>query len=76
MLTRRELLQRFAAVPFALGAKLNCIPSPEIKEQSSKMAFDKGFWKPNKKQEQFLSLPTSIFEGFYGGGNASGKSDV
>ena len=40
------------------------------------MAFDKGFWKPNKKQEQFLSLPTSIFEGFYGGGNASGKSDV
>lgn len=40
------------------------------------MAFDKGFWKPNKKQEIFLSLPDSIFEGFYGGGNASGKSDV
>ncbi len=40
------------------------------------MAFDKGFWKPNRKQEQFLSLPTTIFEGFYGGGNASGKSDV
>lgn len=40
------------------------------------MAFDKGFWKPNKKQEVYLSLPTSIFEGFYGGGNASGKSDV
>lgn len=40
------------------------------------MAFDKGFWKPNRKQEIFLSLPTSIFEGFYGGGNASGKSDV
>lgn len=40
------------------------------------MAFDKGFWKPNKKQEQFLSLPLSIFEAFYGGGNASGKSDV
>ena len=40
------------------------------------MAFDKGFWKPNRKQEQFLSLPTSIFEGLYGGGNASGKSDV
>jgi len=40
------------------------------------MAFDKGFWKPNKKQELFLSLPTSIFEGFYGGGNSSGKSDV
>lgn len=76
MLTRRELLQRFAAVPFALGAKLNCIAPPVIKEQIPKMAFDKGFWKPNKKQEQFLSLPTSIFEGFYGGGNASGKSDV
>ncbi len=40
------------------------------------MAFDKGFWKPNRKQEEFLSLPTSIFEGLYGGGNASGKSDV
>jgi hypothetical protein len=40
------------------------------------MSFDKGFWKPNRKQETFLSLPTSIFEAFYGGGNASGKSDV
>lgn len=40
------------------------------------MAFDKGFWKPNPKQEIFLSLPTTIFEGLYGGGNASGKSDV
>jgi len=40
------------------------------------MAFDKGFWKPNKKQEAFLSLPLNIFEGFYGGGNASGKTDV
>jgi len=40
------------------------------------MAFDKGFWKPTPKQEQFLSLPTSIFEGMYGGGNGSGKSDV
>lgn len=40
------------------------------------MAFDKGFWKPNPKQERFLSLPTSVFEALYGGGNASGKSDV
>lgn len=40
------------------------------------MSFGGGFWKPNKKQEQFLSLPTSIFEALYGGGNASGKSDV
>lgn len=76
MLSRRELLQRFAAVPFALGAKLDCIVPTEQKEQYPKMAFDKGFWKPNKKQEQFLSLPTTIFEGLYGGGNASGKSDV
>jgi hypothetical protein len=40
------------------------------------MSFDKGFWKPNSKQERFLSLPTTIFEALYGGGNASGKSDV
>lgn len=40
------------------------------------MAFDKGFWKPNPKQEIFLSIPTTIFEALYGGGNASGKSDV
>lgn len=40
------------------------------------MSFADGLWKPNKKQEQFLALPDSIFEGFYGGGNASGKSDV
>jgi len=40
------------------------------------VAFDRGFWRPNKKQEKFLSLPNTIFEGFYGGGNASGKSDV
>jgi hypothetical protein len=40
------------------------------------MAFDKGFWGPNPKQEAFLSLPTTIFEALYGGGNSSGKSDV
>ncbi len=40
------------------------------------MAFDKGSWKPNIKQAQFLALPTSIKEGFYGGGAGSGKSDV
>jgi len=40
------------------------------------MAFDKGFWKPNIKQDPFLALPNSIFEGFYGGGAGSGKSDV
>lgn len=40
------------------------------------MAFDKGFWKPNRKQAEFLAIPTSIKEGFYGGGAGSGKSDV
>jgi len=33
-------------------------------------------WKPEPKQEIFLSLPTTIKEGFYGGGAGSGKSDV
>ena len=36
----------------------------------------KDYWKPNKKQEQFLALPTTIKEAFYGGGAGSGKSDV
>ena len=40
------------------------------------MSFDKLEWKPNKKQAQFLSLPLTIKEGFYGGGAGSGKSDV
>ena len=40
------------------------------------MAFDKGYWKPNPKQELFLALPDSIREAFYGGGAGSGKSDV
>jgi len=33
-------------------------------------------WKPEPKQELFLSIPTSIKEAFYGGGAGSGKSDV
>ena len=41
------------------------------------MPFDReGNWKPNRKQEQFLSLPNSIREGFYGGGAGSGKSEL
>jgi hypothetical protein len=41
------------------------------------MPFDKvGNWKPNKKQEIFLSLPDTIKEGFYGGGAGSGKSEL
>lgn len=33
-------------------------------------------WRPNSKQQPFLSLPDSIKEAFYGGGAGSGKSDV
>ena len=33
-------------------------------------------WKPHKKQEEFLRLPSSIFAGFYGGAAGGGKSDV
>ncbi len=40
------------------------------------MAFVGQYWKPNKKQEAFLALPTTIKEAFYGGGAGSGKSDV
>jgi hypothetical protein len=37
---------------------------------------DKVQWKPNRKQAEFLALPFTIKEGFYGGGAGSGKSDV
>jgi hypothetical protein len=37
---------------------------------------EKSSWKPNRKQELFLSIPTTIKEAFYGGGAGSGKSDV
>lgn len=40
------------------------------------MGFAKNEWRANRKQELFLSLPTTIKEGFYGGGAGSGKSDV
>ena len=40
------------------------------------MAFDKDFWKPNRKQEKFLAVPPSIKEAVYAGGAGSGKSDV
>lgn len=32
-------------------------------------------WKPTAKQEQFLSLPDSIFEAMYGGAAGGGKSE-
>lgn len=40
------------------------------------MANRETFWKPNPKQADFLSLPFSIKEAFYGGGAGSGKTDV
>lgn len=40
------------------------------------MSFSKDEWKPNRKQAIFLALPTTIKEGFYGGGAGSGKSDI
>jgi Terminase large subunit, T4likevirus-type, N-terminal len=33
-------------------------------------------WRPEPKQELFLSIPTTVKEAFYGGGAGSGKSDV
>jgi hypothetical protein len=36
----------------------------------------RNIWKPNPKQLEFLALPPTIKEGFYGGGAGSGKSDV
>jgi hypothetical protein len=40
------------------------------------MYTDKTEWKPNPQQAKFLAIPTTIPEAGYGGGNASGKSDV
>lgn len=40
------------------------------------MADVKNFWKPNPRQAEFLAVPTTIKEAFYGGGAGSGKSDV
>ena len=40
------------------------------------MSFDKDFFKPNRKQAEFLALPFWIKEGFLGGGAGSGKSDI
>jgi hypothetical protein len=37
---------------------------------------NKNEWRPEPKQEVFLSVPTTIKEAFYGGGAGSGKSDV
>jgi len=36
----------------------------------------RNFWKPNRKQAEFLAVPYTVKEAFYGGGAGSGKSDV
>jgi hypothetical protein len=41
-----------------------------------KPVFAPNEWRPEPKQELFLSIPTTIKEAFYGGGAGSGKSDV
>lgn len=33
-------------------------------------------WRPHEKQEEFLSIPDSVFEGFYGGAAGGGKSEL
>lgn len=33
-------------------------------------------WKPSRKQADFISLPDSVSEGFYGGAAGGGKSEV
>lgn len=45
-------------------------------DSPQKKVFQSNEWRPSPKQEQFLSLPTTVKEGFYGGGAGSGKSDV
>lgn len=40
------------------------------------MAFNNREWRPNPKQELFLSLPLSIKEAILGGGAGTGKSDT
>lgn len=33
-------------------------------------------WRPNKRQQDFLKIPDTFFEGFYGGAAGGGKSEV
>jgi hypothetical protein len=42
----------------------------EIKGNSGKI------WRPHSKQEEFLQLPFSIFEGFFGGAAGPGKTET
>ncbi len=40
------------------------------------MAFSGNEWKPTKEQAEFIQLPWSIKEGFFGGAKGGGKSDL
>lgn len=42
----------------------------------TQQVLDKHNWRPNKKQEIFLSLPITIKEALFGGGAGSGKTDL
>jgi hypothetical protein len=33
-------------------------------------------WRPNRRQAEFLAIPYSVFEGFYGGAAGGGKSEI
>lgn len=33
-------------------------------------------WRPNKRQAEFLAIPFTVFEGFYGGAAGGGKSEI
>lgn len=37
---------------------------------------DQNEWKPNPKQAEFLRIPLTVKEGFFGGGAGSGKSEL
>lgn len=37
---------------------------------------DERIWKPSKRQEDFLGIPDSVREGFYGGAAGGGKSEI
>jgi hypothetical protein len=40
------------------------------------LRFPLGPWVPSAKQIEFLRIPDNVFEGFYGGAAAGGKSEV
>lgn len=44
--------------------------------EQPKPVFSPNEWRPEPKQELFLSIPITVKEAFYGGGAGSGKSDV